>query len=239
MRRAGCTKGRGRQRQGSAQHRGVGHPARAGEGLLRGSLITSNTGIDPMRPTSLQRGVDDPERGSRLLLLRLGIASPMALSTSNQGRPLGDPHGEEIFSGGDGGFHKFLHERGEGRRPSVALPASECTVATSLPGPAHQGRNKIAAYKAKYGTSNPLTVRDLRLRGDEALGSDTIRASGSKQQVGRAQGSVRDHRASVGAGRVRVRQERRHDAEVRRPVEGLIDGEPVFYKTLTRTKTLS
>ena len=74
----------------------------------------------------------------------------------------------KIF-GGDGVCTELVHDPGEGRRPGVARSADPVHGRDAGPDrPTRAARTFLAAYKAKYGVSQPGPVRDLRLRGDEA-----------------------------------------------------------------------
>ena len=105
--------------------------------------------------------------------------------------------------------------------PASIGPLFHCTVATldltAYPG----GQAFLAAYKAKYGVANP---DPYAIYGYEAmkLGLDTISKSRvpRQQQVGGARCAVCDQGPAVGARDLRVRHERRHDADEVRRLQG-------------------
>ncbi len=105
--------------------------------------------------------------------------------------------------------------------PAAIDPLMECTVATQDLAAYPGGKDFLAAYKAKYGTANP---DPYAIYGYEAmkLGLDTIAKLGAKgnDKAAVLSRAVRDDQPQLGAGQLRVRQERRHDAEVLRPLQG-------------------
>ena len=184
-----------------------------------GVTITSNTGIDPTAPNFRSYASTIKGQGADCFFFA-GIVSNGAVQITK------DVHSAipnaKVF-GGDGVCTDTYTNAKKGGIPASLYPLTECTVATqdltAYPG----GKDFLAAYKAKYGVSDPGPVRDLRLRGDEARARhDQAAGSQGQQQGGRAGGPVRDQGAPVGARHLRVRQERRHDAEVLRPVQGRI-----------------
>ena len=105
--------------------------------------------------------------------------------------------------------------------PASIDPLIECTVATQDLAAYPGGKAFLAAYKAKYGTADP---DPYAIYGYEAmkLGLDTIGKLGAqgndKAAVLKALFATKAR--GLGARHLRVRQERRHDAEVLRPVQG-------------------
>ena len=184
-----------------------------------GVTITSNTGIDPTAPNFRSYAATVKSQGADCFFFA-GIAANGAVQITkdvNSAIPTA-----KIF-GGDGVCTATYTSAAKGGVPAALDPLMQCTVATldlaAYPG----GKTFLAAYKAKYGTSNPDPYAIYGYEADEARARHDQGPGGSgQQQVGRAEGSVRDHRASVGARHLRVRQERRHDAEVLRPVQGRI-----------------
>ena len=184
-----------------------------------GVTIVSNTGIDPTAPNFRSYASTIKGQGADCFFFA-GIISNGAVQITkdvNSALPTA-----KIF-GGDGVCTDSYTSAAKGGVPASIYPLIECTVATQDLAAYPGGKDFLAAYKAKYGTANP---DPYAIYGYEVmkLGLDTIakpRGSG-QQQVGRAPCAVRDHRAFVGARHLRVRQERRHDAEVLRPVQGRV-----------------
>ena len=137
--------------------------------------------------------VDDPGPGSRLLLLRRHYLQRRR--PDHQGRQLGDPQGQDLRRRRR--LHRLLHERGEGRRPGLDLPADASARSRHWTWPRIRvARTFLAAYKAKYGISNPDPYAIYGYEDDEARARHDHGPRGSgQQQVGRAEGAVRDHRA--------------------------------------------
>ena len=162
MKQAGCTKvavANDKEAYGT----GPGHPARAGEGLLRGQHREQHRDRPDLAQLPLLR-LDDQGPGSRLLLLRrhrLQRRRP-----DHQGRPLGAPHRQGVRR--RRGVHGLLHQRHQGRHPGLALPADPVHGRDPEPGrvPGRQGLPGRVQGQVRRGRPRP--VRDLRLRGDEA-----------------------------------------------------------------------
>ena len=157
-----------------------------------GVTIVSNTGVDPTAPNFRSYASTVKGEGADCFFFA-GIVSNGAVQITkdvNSALPKA-----KIF-GGDGVCTDSYTSAAKGGVPAALYPLMECTVATldlaAYPG----GKDFLAAYKAKYGTANP---DPYAIYGYEVmkLGLDTIakpRRAG-QQQVGRAQGAVRDHRA--------------------------------------------
>ena len=182
-----------------------------------GVNIVSNTGIDPTAPNFRSYASTIQGQGADCFYFA-GIVSNGAVQITkdvNSALPKA-----KIF-GGDGVCTDSYTSAAKGGVPASIYPLMECTVATldlaAYPG----GKDFLAAYKAKYGTSNP---DPYAIYGYEVmkLGLDTIASLGaqgnSKSAVLKALFATTAR--NVGARRLRVRQERRHDAEVLRPVQG-------------------
>ena len=109
----------------------------------------------------------------------------------------------------------------KGGVPASIDPLIQCTVATQDLAAYPGGKDFLAAYKAKYGDANP---DPYAIYGYEAmkLGLDTIASLGAQGDSKAAvlKRAVRDQGPQLGARHLRVRHERRHDAEVLRPVQG-------------------
>ena len=157
-----------------------------------GVKIVSNTGIDPTAPNFRSYASTIQGQGADCFYFA-GIVSNGAVQITkdvNSALPKA-----KIF-GGDGVCTDSYTSRGQGRRPGRALPADR--VHGRDPGPGRvsgrQGLPRRVQGQVRHGESRP--VRDLRLRGDEARARHDREPRGSgQQQVGRAQGAVRDHRA--------------------------------------------
>ena len=137
-------------------------------------------------------------------------------------------------SGATGSARTTYTNAAKGGIPASLYPLTQCTVATrdlaAYPG----GEAFLKAYKAKYGGASP---DPYAIYGYEAmkLGARHHRGprGAGQQQVGRAEGVVRDEGAPVCARHLRVRPERRHDAEVLRPVQDRGGRRARLFKTLT------
>jgi branched-chain amino acid transport system substrate-binding protein len=140
-----------------------------------GLTITSNTGIDPTAPNFRAYAQTIKAQGPNCFYFA-GIVSNGAVQLTkdvNAALPTA-----KIF-GGDGICTGSYTGAKQGGVPASIAPLIECTVATqeltNYPG----GRTFLAAYKAKYGVSNP---DPYAIYGYEAmkLGLDTIAGLGSK-----------------------------------------------------------
>ena len=145
----------------------------------------------------------------------------------------------KIF-GGDGVCTATYTSAAKGGIPAALYPLTQCTVATldlaAYPG----GQTFLAAYKAKYGTSNP---DPYAIYGYEVmkLGLDTIKGLGaqgnSKSAVLKALFATTARSSVLGT----YGFDKNGDTTLKS--YGLYkvgsNGQTVFYKTLTPTKTVS
>ena len=201
-----------------------------------GVTITSNTGIDPTAPNFRSYASTIQGQGADCFFFA-GIVSNGAVQITK------DVHSAiptaKVF-GGDGVCTDSYTSAAKGGVPASLYPLTECTVATqdlaSYPG----GKAFLAAYKAKYGTSNP---DPYAIYGYEAmkLGLDTIRSLGaqgnSKSAVLKALFAITARQSVLGV----YGFDKNGDTTLKS--YGLYkvgsNGEPVFDKTLTPTKTIS
>ena len=201
-----------------------------------GVTITSNTGIDPTAPNFRSYASTVKSQGADCFFFA-GIVSNGAVQITkdvNSAIPTA-----KIF-GGDGVCTATYTNAAKGGVPAKLYPLMQCTVATldlaAYPG----GQTFLAAYKAKYGTSNP---DPYAIYGYEAmkLGLDTIKSLGaqgnSKSAVLKALFATTARQSVLGI----YGFDKNGDTTLKS--YGLYkvgsNGEPVFYKTLTPTKTVS
>ncbi len=200
-----------------------------------GVTITSNTGIDPTAPNFRSYASTIQGQGADCFFFA-GIVSNGAVQITkdvNSAIPKA-----KIF-GGDGVCTDSYTSAAKGGVPASIYPLLECTVATqnltAYPG----GKAFLAAYKAKYGTSNP---DPYAIYGYEAmeLGLDTIKSLGAqgdnKSAVLRALFSITARSSVIGT----YGFDKYGDTTLKS--YGLYkvgsNGEPVFFKTLKPTKTV-
>jgi branched-chain amino acid transport system substrate-binding protein len=137
--------------------------------------VTSNTGINPKAPNYRSYASQVKSQGADCFFFG-GITANGAVQLAkdiNAAIPTA-----KIF-GGDGVCTSAFTDASQGGVPANISPLIECTVATQDL-PAYPGGKKfLAAYKAKYGTSNP---DPYAIYGYEAmkLGLDTIASLGNK-----------------------------------------------------------
>ena len=201
-----------------------------------GTTITSNTGIDPKAPNFRSYASTVKSEGADCFFFA-GIVSNGAVQLTkdiNSALPTA-----KIF-GGDGVCTGSYTNAKEGGVPASVDPQIECTVATqdlkAYPG----GKDFLAAYKAKYGVSNP---DPYAIYGYEVmkLGLDTIAGLGDKgndkAEVLKALFATKDRKSVLGT----YGFDKNGDTTLKS--YGLYkvgaDGEPVFFKTITPTKTVS
>jgi branched-chain amino acid transport system substrate-binding protein len=200
-----------------------------------GVNIVSNTGIDPTAPNFRSYAATIKGQGADCFLFS-GIVSNGGVQITK------DVHAAiptaKIF-GPDGMCTSSWTNAKDGGVPASITPLMQCTVATldltAYPG----GKNFLAAYKAKYGVSNP---DPYAIYGYESmkLGLDTISSVGaqgnSKSAVLRALFAVSNRNSVLGT----YGFDKNGDTTLKS--YGLYkvgsDGNPVFYKTLTPTKVL-
>ena len=152
MKQRGLHQGRRGQRQGGLRSR-PGHAARAGEELLRGHDRQQHRDRPDRAQLPLLR-LDDPGPGSQLLLLRrhhLQRRRP-----DHQGRPLGDPHRQDIRR--RRGVHELLDQRGAGRRPGRDRPADRVHGRDAGPGRV-SGRQGRSWPRTRPSTAFPAPTR--------------------------------------------------------------------------------
>src|SRR6266513_5476055 len=201
-----------------------------------GVTIASNTGIDPTAPNFRSYASTIKDQGADCFFFA-GIVSNGAVQITkdvNSALPTA-----KIF-GGDGVCTDSYTSAAKGGVPATLYPLMQCTVPTqnlpSYPG----GKDFLAAYKAKYGTANP---DPYAIYGYEAmkLGLDTIAKLGaqgnSKSAVLKALFATTARNSVLGT----YGFDKNGDTTLKS--YGLYkvgsDGEPVFVKTITPTKTVS
>ena len=200
-----------------------------------GVTIVSNTGVDPTAPNFRSYASTVKGEGADCFFFA-GIVSNGAVQLTkdvNSALPKA-----KIF-GGDGVCTDSYTSAAKGGVPASLDPLMECTVATldlaTYPG----GKDFLAAYKAKYGTANP---DPYAIYGYEVmkLGLDTIKGLGaqgnSKSAVLKALFATTARSSVLGT----YGFDKNGDTTLKS--YGLYkvgsDGEPVFVKTITPTKTL-
>jgi len=200
-----------------------------------GVTIVSNTGVDPTAPNFRSYASTVKGQGADCFFFA-GIVSNGAVQITkdvNSAIPKA-----KIF-GGDGVCTDSYTNATKGGVPAAIYPLLECTVATqnltAYPG----GKAFLAAYQAKYGTSNP---DPYAIYGYEVmkLGLDTIKSLGaqgnSKSAVLKALFSITARSSVLGV----YGFDKNGDTTLKS--YGLYkvgsNGEPVFLKTLTPTKTV-
>ena len=201
-----------------------------------GITITSNTGIDPTTPNFRSYASTIQGQGADCFYFA-GITANGAVQITkdvNSAIPKA-----KIF-GGDGVCSDSYTAAAKGGVPAAIDPLIQCTVATqnltAYPG----GKDFLAAYQAKYGTANP---DPYAIYGYEAmeLGLDTIKSLGAqgdnKSAVLKALFSITARSSVLGT----YGFDKNGDTTLKS--YGLYkvgsNGEPVFFKTLTPTKTVS
>jgi branched-chain amino acid transport system substrate-binding protein len=201
-----------------------------------GVTIASNTGIDPTAPNFRSYASTIKDQGADCFFFA-GIVSNGAVQITK------DVHSAiptaKVF-GGDGVCTDSYTNATKGGIPASLYPLTECTVATqdlkAYPG----GRDFLAAYQAKYGVSNP---DPYAIYGYEVmkLGLDTIKKLGAK---GNDKAAILNALFAIKA-RPSVLGTYGFDKNGDTTLKsyGLYkvgsDGELVFVKTLTPTKTVS
>ncbi len=201
-----------------------------------GVNVVSNTGIDPTAPNFRSYASTVKGEGADCFFFA-GIVSNGAVQITkdvNTAIPTA-----KIF-GGDGVCTDSYTSATKGGVPASLYPLIQCTVAVqnleSYPG----GKDFLAAYQAKYGTANP---DPYAIYGYEAmkLGLDTIASLGaqgnSKSAVLQALFKIKARNSVLGT----YGFDKNGDTTLKS--YGLYkvgsDGEPVFFKTITPTKTVS
>ncbi len=201
-----------------------------------GVTIVSNTGIDPTAPNFRSYASTIQGQGADCFYFA-GITANGAVQITK------DVHSAlpkaKIF-GGDGVCSDSYTAAAKGGVPAAIDPLIECTVATqnltAYPG----GKTFLAAYQAKYGTANP---DPYAIYGYEVmkLGLDTIASLGaqgnSKSAVLHALFAITARNSVLGT----YGFDKNGDTTLK--AYGVYKvgptGEPVFFQTLTPTKTVS
>jgi branched-chain amino acid transport system substrate-binding protein len=197
-----------------------------------GVTIVSNTGIDPTAPNFRSYASTIKGQGADCFMFA-GITTNGAVQVTkdvNAALPKA-----KIF-GDDGDCSDSYTAQKKGGVPSSIAPLIECTVATldlaAYPG----GKQFLAAYKAKYGPTEP---DPYAIYGYEAmkLGLDTIaKAGASKAAVLSALFATKGRSSVLGT----YGFDANGDTTLKSYGLYKVDktGEPVFYKTITPTKTV-
>jgi len=233
MKQAGCTKvavANDKEAYGSGLATLLGL-----EKSFYGVNVVSNTGIDPTSPNFRSYASTIQGQGADCFFFA-GITANGAVQIVkdvNSALPKA-----KIF-GGDGVCSDTWTSAAKGGVPAAIDPLIQCTVATldlaAYPG----GKDFLASYKAKYGTANP---DPYAIYGYEVmkLGLDTIAKLGaqgnSKADVLKALFATTQRNSVLGT----YGFDKNGDTTLKS--YGLYkvgaNGEPVFFKTITPTKTV-
>ncbi|MGO9955348.1 MAG: branched-chain amino acid ABC transporter substrate-binding protein [Solirubrobacteraceae bacterium] len=201
-----------------------------------GITITSNTGIDPTAPNFRSYASTIAGQGADCFFFA-GIVSNGAVQITK------DVHSAlpkaKIF-GGDGVCTTTYTSPKMGGGPAAIDPLLECTVATQDLNAYPGGKQFLAAYKAKYGTAQP---DPYAIYGYEVmkLGLDTIASLGAngdnKADVLKALFATKSRNSVLGT----YGFDANGDTTLKSYGLYKVDasGDPVFYKTITPTKTVS
>jgi branched-chain amino acid transport system substrate-binding protein len=200
-----------------------------------GVNIVSDTGIDPTAPNFRSYASTVQGEGADCFFFA-GIVSNGAVQITkdvNTALPKA-----KIF-GGDGVCTDSYTSATKGGVPAALYPLMECTVATQDLAAYPGGKDFLAAYKAKYGTANP---DPYAIYGYEAmkLGLDTIKGLGAQ---GNSKSAVL-HALFATTARASVLGTYGFDKNGDTTLKsyGLYkvgpNGAPVFFKTITPTKTV-
>lgn len=201
-----------------------------------GVTITSDTGIDPTAPNFRSYASTIQGQGADCFFFA-GIVSNGAVQLTK------DVHSAiptaKIF-GPDGVCTSSYTAASQGGVPAAIDPLIQCTVATlnltAYPG----GQQFLTAYKAKYGGASP---DPYAIYGYEAmkLGLDTIKSLGaqgdSKSAVLAALFATKDRSSVLGTYGFDANGDTTLKSYGLYKVNS--SGDPVFYQTLTPTKTVS
>jgi branched-chain amino acid transport system substrate-binding protein len=198
-----------------------------------GVTITSNTGIDPKAPNFRSFASTVKSQGADCFYFA-GIVSNGAVQLAKDiNAALPDA---KIF-GGDGVCTSSYTNAKDGGVPASIAPNIRCTVATqdlhAYPG----GKEFLAAYKSKYGVSNPDPYAIYGYE-DMKLALDTIKSLGAqgsdKAAVLKALFATKDRKSVLGT------YSFDKDGDTTLKSYGYYkvgsDGDPVFVKTLTPPK---
>jgi branched-chain amino acid transport system substrate-binding protein len=230
MKQAGCTKV---AVANDKEAYGAGLATLLGlEKKFYGVTITSDTGIDPTAPNFRSYASTIQGQGADCFFFS-GIVSNGAVQITK------DVHAAlpkaKIF-GPDGVCTDSYTAQSKGGVPATIDPLMECTVATldlaAYPG----GKQFLAAYKAKYGGAEP---DPYAIYGYEAmkLGLDTIaKSNGTKAGVLAGLFATKSRASVLGT----YGFDANGDTTLKSYGLYKVDktGEPVFFKTITPTKTV-
>ena len=200
-----------------------------------GVTITSNTGIDPTAPNFRSYAATVKSQGADCFFFS-GIVSNGAVQITK------DVHSAiptaKVF-GPDGVCTDTFTSQAKGGVPASLYPLTQCTVATQDLSAYPGGKDFLKAYKAKYGAANPdpyaiygYEVMQLGLQTIASLGSK----GNSKSDVLKALFAIKDRKSVLGT----YGFDKNGDTTLKS--YGLYkvgsNGEPVFFKSLTPTKTV-
>ncbi len=201
-----------------------------------GVTITSNTGIDPTSPNFRSYASTIQGQGADCFFFA-GIVSNGAVQITK------DVHAAlpkaKIF-GGDGVCTSSYTSQKAGGVPAAIDPLMQCTVATQDLAAYPGGKDFLAAYKAKYGSANP---DPYAIYGYEVmkLGLETIAKLGAKGSDKAAVLSALFATTSRNSVLGTYGFDKNGDTTLKS--YGLYKvgptGDPVFFKTITPTKTVS
>jgi branched-chain amino acid transport system substrate-binding protein len=201
-----------------------------------GVTLTSNTGIDPTTPNFRSYAATIKGQGADCFFFA-GIVSNGAVQIAK------DVHSAiptaKVF-GGDGVCTDSFTSAAKGGVTASLYPLTECTVATQDLAAYPGGKTFLASYQAKYGVSSP---DPYAIYGYEVmkLALDTIKGLGAqgnnKTNVLNALFALKARQSVLGSYGFNS------NGDTTLKSYGLYkvgsNGEPVFFKTLTPTKTVS
>ena len=200
-----------------------------------GVNIVSNTGIDPTAANFRTYASTIASQGANCFFFA-GIVSNGAVQITKDVSAV--IPAAKIF-GGDGVCTSSYTEASQGGVPASIDPKIYCTVATQNLDAYPGGKTFLSAYKAMYGTANP---DPYAIYGYEVmkLGLDTIASlganGGNKADVLKALFAIKDRSSVLGTYGFNK------DGDTTLKSYGVYkvgsDGVPVFYETLTPTKTV-
>ena len=200
-----------------------------------GVNIVSNTGIDPTAANFRTYASTIASQGANCFFFA-GIVSNGAVQITKDVNAV--IPAAKIF-GGDGVCTSSYTEASQGGVPASIDPKIYCTVATQNLDAYPGGKTFLASYKAMYGTANP---DPYAIYGYEVmkLGLDTIASlganGGNKADVLKALFAIKDRSSVLGTYGFNK------DGDTTLKSYGVYkvgsDGVPVFFETLTPTKTV-
>ena len=200
-----------------------------------GVNIVSNTGIDPTAANFRTYASTIASQGANCFFFA-GIVSNGAVQITKDVNAV--IPAAKIF-GGDGVCTSSYTEASQGGVPASIDPKIYCTVATQNLDAYPGGKTFLSSYKAMYGTANP---DPYAIYGYEVmkLGLDTIASlganGGNKADVLKALFAIKDRSSVLGTYGFNK------DGDTTLKSYGVYkvgtDGVPVFYETLTPTKTV-